>query len=926
MISNEVIKGLQVFFMNKDKQLAKFPDDKVKILSMKLHEDLGCVKYIFTDKTGTLTKNEMQFKACSIYTVIFDEELDEETESPKIINTENKKSIFCDTLDVRQIISAIVNDIPTNIISVENSPFGNYKQAITEFFLNIALNHNVLTEANTDGAVIYQGSNPDEVTLVTSAYELGVEFIERSQNKIRIKLLNEIVEYEVLQKFDFTSDRKRSSIVIKDNQGILKIYMKGSDNKIFENMDKFSDENIFRTTKEHVDSFAKRGLRTLCYSYRILEADEFYAWERKYNEVKYRAISDKRLNTELDSLISTLESNMILLGATALEDKLQDNVTEDIQEFIEAGINVWMITGDKLDTAESIGHSCKLFNDDTEVFRIKECHSVDEVIKRMIFVLDQMKAITAEMEIKNWRKKQGNPSKAHKKKKSLEEFEEQIIEKNIINEQAENNILNSPGGKKKTEFQDFIAQNNMKIIQNLDLDFQGQNGNAKSEKVINKSNVEILDSPEHKEIEIVLTPEDMNLSNYKKDNSIKFKANRTPNENFQDNETINQIIERKNEQQIDEFKRNYVNNTINNNNMNNKKYLENPTEEKELLHKRKPSDVNDASIIKFMFNNNYFESQSGNNTFINKMIIPNNMQSLNVTPNHLGGGGENQPNGQAQDGNGGVNTQLPRATTSLGLKRASVPAFTGLSGRNKLRNKSVRFKELDVNIGVAVNPELKQNTDFKDMFAYYHNKIQEIDKRKNTVYNFEFKPKRAKDKDESSDEESEDFQEVSLMNFGLIVEGESIAHCLSSRANSVFWKLMKKTRSIIACRCSPVLKAEIVSFVKKKSKEITLAIGDGGNDVNMIKTANVGVGIFGKEGYQAAFSSDYAVSQFRYLKRLIFYHGRYSLLRNSYFIYFFFFKNIVFSLPQLWLTLFTGFSGTVKLIFIFRTIMILGII
>jgi magnesium-transporting ATPase (P-type) len=72
----------------------------------------------------------------------------------------------------------------------------------------------------------------------------------------------------------------------------------------------------------------------------------------------------------------------------------------------------------------------------------------------------------------------------------------------------------------------------------------------------------------------------------------------------------------------------------------------------------------------------------------------------------------------------------------------------------------------------------------------------------------------------------------------------------------------------------------------------------------------VGVGIFGKEGYQAAFSSDYAISQFRYLRRLLFNHGRYSLVRNSYFIYFFFFKNILFSLPQLWLCFFTGFSGS----------------
>jgi len=77
----------------------------------------------------------------------------------------------------------------------------------------------------------------------------------------------------------------------------------------------------------------------------------------------------------------------------------------------------------------------------------------------------------------------------------------------------------------------------------------------------------------------------------------------------------------------------------------------------------------------------------------------------------------------------------------------------------------------------------------------------------------------------------------------------------------------------------------------------------------MIKSANVGIGIFGKEGYQAAFSSDYAISQFKYLSRLLFYHGRYSLYRNSYFIYFFFYKSLIFNVPNLWFAFFNGFSG-----------------
>ena len=84
-----------------------------------------------------------------------------------------------------------------------------------------------------------------------------------------------------------------------------------------------------------------------------------------------------------------------------------------------------------------------------------------------------------------------------------------------------------------------------------------------------------------------------------------------------------------------------------------------------------------------------------------------------------------------------------------------------------------------------------------------------------------------------------------------------------------FWKLIQKSRAIVCCRCTPVQKSNIVEFVQKKSRKICLAIGDGGNDVNMIKKANVGIGIFGKEGHQAAYNSDYAISQFKYLKHLL---------------------------------------------------------
>lgn len=92
----------------------------------------------------------------------------------------------------------------------------------------------------------------------------------------------------------------------------------------------------------------------------------------------------------------------------------------------------------------------------------------------------------------------------------------------------------------------------------------------------------------------------------------------------------------------------------------------------------------------------------------------------------------------------------------------------------------------------------------------------------------------------------------------MLIEGESIQHLLHSKEiQTEFLKIIPKCRTVICCRSTPNQKAEIVAFMKKSVKTITLAIGDGGNDVNMIQEAHIGVGILGKEGNQAAMSSDY---------------------------------------------------------------------
>lgn len=143
---------------------------------------------------------------------------------------------------------------------------------------------------------------------------------------------------------------------------------------------------------------------------------------------------------------------------------------------------------------------------------------------------------------------------------------------------------------------------------------------------------------------------------------------------------------------------------------------------------------------------------------------------------------------------------------------------------------------------------------------------------------------------------------------GMVIDGHSLGFALHDHTEE-FLRLGRLCRSVICCRVTPLQKALVVRVVKQGEQKVSLAIGDGANDVSMIQEAHVGVGIFGKEGTQAARASDYAIHQFRYLRRLLCIHGRYSYLRVAGIIQYSFYKNMCFTLGLLWFSFINGFTG-----------------
>ncbi|TKS72465.1 putative phospholipid-transporting ATPase VD [Collichthys lucidus] len=147
-------------------------------------------------------------------------------------------------------------------------------------------------------------------------------------------------------------------------------------------------------------------------------------------------------------------------------------------------------------------------------------------------------------------------------------------------------------------------------------------------------------------------------------------------------------------------------------------------------------------------------------------------------------------------------------------------------------------------------------------------------------------------------------------DISLVIDGLTLTMALSSDLQDRFVELAKNCRSVLCCRVTPLQKSSVVKVVREKLKVMTLAVGDGANDVNMIQAADIGIGISGQEGMQAVMASDFAISRFKHLKKLLLVHGHWCYTRLANMIIYFFYKNVAYVNLLFWYQFFCGFSGT----------------
>ncbi|XP_012530011.2 probable phospholipid-transporting ATPase IF isoform X2 [Monomorium pharaonis] len=367
-VTAEVQKFLGSFFFGWDLDMYDKNNDQPAIAnSSDLNEELGQVEYLFTDKTGTLTENLMIFRRCSIDgNVYMEKDCDgnlyllppngNEEEATKLSSWEGNVWHFMISIAVCHVVQIAPPSLRPEIVARRTQFRESFRLKKVTRVNSSLMMHPDLPE--------YQAASADEKALVEASARCGIILEKNTNEEMHVKINKNNLVFQKLEILEFSSERKRMSVIVKDSSGDIWLYCKGADSAVMP----LIIEGTVQEAAIHVTDFSMRGLRTLVVGFKKMSQSEYESLIQNIEQA--RQIIGPERETQITRAYNLMESGLTLLGVTAVEDRLQDKVQETLECLRVAGIKIWVLTGDKAETAENIAFLCGHFKKGTEVLRL----------------------------------------------------------------------------------------------------------------------------------------------------------------------------------------------------------------------------------------------------------------------------------------------------------------------------------------------------------------------------------------------------------------------------------------------------------------------------------------------------------------------------------------------------------------------------
>ncbi|UPR02315.1 phospholipid-transporting ATPase [Chloropicon primus] len=379
IVSLEIVRMWQcIGFINFDTSMRVDNEDTSlwpKARNSNVNDDLARISYVFSDKTGTLTSNEMQLRLMSAGMRLLGDEAhkfedmlpdDEAAHVASRFDPQLEES-YRKIASIEQIVDALQLGAPAQASAGMTSE----DAQVLKFFTSMALCHSVLPEMKGGDLSGYQGPSPDEVCIVNTMKQLGWIFKGNKSNVMYLDILGKKCKFRLLNVLDFSSDRKRMSVIIQDQRKKIYLICKGADAVMIPRTTYGPATNA--SSVEEVDKivhgYSCKGLRCLMYGAKQLSQEEWEVWDQGFRQA---ANDIENREERMAECMEEIEKGLHFMGITAVEDKLQEEVPESIQILRDANIKVWVITGDKQETAINIGISCKLVSNQEELMIFNE--------------------------------------------------------------------------------------------------------------------------------------------------------------------------------------------------------------------------------------------------------------------------------------------------------------------------------------------------------------------------------------------------------------------------------------------------------------------------------------------------------------------------------------------------------------------------